>query len=188
MVNCPFHSLAVEYTDLVCGMNLDIMNGLLDRLERSGLRSKARSRRGPMLREASRAMSRTDMPSISPRRVLGGRLRPWQFVDDQIVALSSQDRLARAGAPFELSCRGNEIWCHHGPQSPLVPPPAPLTTFEHQSPCTRASRQPLGLRRRPPKGRRPGAYGSAGSERPSRPYQTRPNRSPPISTLPPVVQ
>jgi predicted ArsR family transcriptional regulator len=40
MVNCPFHSLATEYTDLVCGMNLDIMHGLLDCLESSGLKAK----------------------------------------------------------------------------------------------------------------------------------------------------
>jgi predicted ArsR family transcriptional regulator len=30
LVNCPFHALAREYTDLVCGMNLGLMNGLLD--------------------------------------------------------------------------------------------------------------------------------------------------------------
>ncbi len=40
MVNCPFHSLAVEYTDLVCGMNLDTMHGLLDRLDGVGLDAK----------------------------------------------------------------------------------------------------------------------------------------------------
>jgi predicted ArsR family transcriptional regulator len=40
MGNCPFHSLAAEYTDLVCGMNLDIMHGLLDCLEGSGLEAK----------------------------------------------------------------------------------------------------------------------------------------------------
>jgi predicted ArsR family transcriptional regulator len=37
MINCPFHSLAVEYTDLVCGMNLDTMAGLLGQLEGVGL-------------------------------------------------------------------------------------------------------------------------------------------------------
>ena len=40
MGNCPFHSLAAEYTDLVCGMNLDIMHGLVDCLEGSGLEAK----------------------------------------------------------------------------------------------------------------------------------------------------
>jgi predicted ArsR family transcriptional regulator len=28
LINCPFHVLAQEYTDLVCGMNLDLMRGL----------------------------------------------------------------------------------------------------------------------------------------------------------------
>ena len=33
LVNCPFHALAQEYTDLVCGMNLDLMRGLVDALD-----------------------------------------------------------------------------------------------------------------------------------------------------------
>jgi predicted ArsR family transcriptional regulator len=30
LANCPFHSLAENYTDLVCGMNLELLGGLLD--------------------------------------------------------------------------------------------------------------------------------------------------------------
>lgn len=30
LVNCPFHSLAREHTELVCGMNLQLVGGLLD--------------------------------------------------------------------------------------------------------------------------------------------------------------
>jgi predicted ArsR family transcriptional regulator len=30
LANCPFHALAQDFTDLVCGMNLDLINGLLD--------------------------------------------------------------------------------------------------------------------------------------------------------------
>ncbi len=37
LVNCPFHALAQDYTELVCGMNLELMNGLVDGLERSAL-------------------------------------------------------------------------------------------------------------------------------------------------------
>lgn len=40
LANCPFHSLAQEYTDLVCGMNLELMSGFLDELE--GLDLEAR--------------------------------------------------------------------------------------------------------------------------------------------------
>ncbi|MFC4017543.1 helix-turn-helix transcriptional regulator [Micromonospora sp. GCM10011542] len=29
LANCPFHSLAAQYTELVCGMNLDLIDGLL---------------------------------------------------------------------------------------------------------------------------------------------------------------
>ncbi len=28
--NCPFHSLAQEYTQLVCGINIDLLGGLLN--------------------------------------------------------------------------------------------------------------------------------------------------------------
>jgi len=29
LTNCPFHNLATEYTDLVCGMNINLLDGLL---------------------------------------------------------------------------------------------------------------------------------------------------------------
>jgi predicted ArsR family transcriptional regulator len=35
--NCPFHALAQDYTDLVCGMNLDLMDGMLDALQPASL-------------------------------------------------------------------------------------------------------------------------------------------------------
>jgi predicted ArsR family transcriptional regulator len=37
LLNCPFHALAQEYTDLVCGMNLELMRGLVDALDTSDL-------------------------------------------------------------------------------------------------------------------------------------------------------
>lgn len=39
LVNCPFHALAREYTDLVCGMNLALLQGLLDGLGAEDLRA-----------------------------------------------------------------------------------------------------------------------------------------------------
>ncbi len=38
--NCPFHSLAQNHTELVCGMNLDLMNGLLEGLGPGALRAR----------------------------------------------------------------------------------------------------------------------------------------------------
>ncbi|MGI5506179.1 helix-turn-helix transcriptional regulator [Lentzea sp. CA-135723] len=35
--NCPFHSLAHRHTELVCGMNLCLISGLLDGIEASGV-------------------------------------------------------------------------------------------------------------------------------------------------------
>jgi predicted ArsR family transcriptional regulator len=32
LANCPFHALAQEYTALVCGMNLDLLGGMVGRL------------------------------------------------------------------------------------------------------------------------------------------------------------
>jgi len=40
LANCPFHALAQDYTDLVCGMNLDLMDGLLDGLGRANLEAR----------------------------------------------------------------------------------------------------------------------------------------------------
>jgi predicted ArsR family transcriptional regulator len=37
LVNCPFHTLARDYTDLICEMNLQLLTGLVERLEDSGL-------------------------------------------------------------------------------------------------------------------------------------------------------
>ena len=33
LANCPFHALATEYTDLVCGMNLALIEGVVEALE-----------------------------------------------------------------------------------------------------------------------------------------------------------
>ena len=41
LANCPFHALAQEYTDLVCGMNLRLLDGLLDGLAPTGLTTHA---------------------------------------------------------------------------------------------------------------------------------------------------
>ncbi|MPZ67101.1 MAG: helix-turn-helix domain-containing protein [Pseudonocardiaceae bacterium] len=37
LANCPFHALAQEHTELVCGMNLRLLDGLLDSLAPTGL-------------------------------------------------------------------------------------------------------------------------------------------------------
>jgi len=47
--NCPFHALAEDYRDLVCGMNLDLMTGLLEGLEAT---SKGEEREGHSRLEA----------------------------------------------------------------------------------------------------------------------------------------
>lgn len=40
LVNCPFHALAQEYRDLVCGMNLELMTGFTESLEGAGLEAR----------------------------------------------------------------------------------------------------------------------------------------------------
>jgi predicted ArsR family transcriptional regulator len=37
LANCPFHSLAQEHTDLVCGMNLRLLEGVVDGVPDAGL-------------------------------------------------------------------------------------------------------------------------------------------------------
>ena len=38
--NCPFHTLAQEHTQLVCGMNLAIMTAITDRVSKNGLAAR----------------------------------------------------------------------------------------------------------------------------------------------------
>lgn len=40
LVNCPFHALAQDYTDLVCGMNLEIVGGLIEGLPAEDLEAR----------------------------------------------------------------------------------------------------------------------------------------------------
>jgi predicted ArsR family transcriptional regulator len=40
LANCPFHALAEEHRDLVCGMNLDLLSGLLDGLKAPGVEAR----------------------------------------------------------------------------------------------------------------------------------------------------
>ena len=42
LANCPFHALAREQADLVCGMNLRLLEGVLDGASASGLRARLR--------------------------------------------------------------------------------------------------------------------------------------------------
>ncbi|SNS12219.1 hypothetical protein [Actinoplanes regularis] len=40
LANCPFHRLARQHTELVCGMNLDLIDGLLDAVGATGLSAR----------------------------------------------------------------------------------------------------------------------------------------------------
>jgi len=46
LANCPFHVLAREHTELVCGMNLRLLEGVLDGLPGSGLVARLRPQPG----------------------------------------------------------------------------------------------------------------------------------------------
>lgn len=40
LANCPFHTLAREHTELVCGMNLGVITALLDELGETGIEAR----------------------------------------------------------------------------------------------------------------------------------------------------
>ena len=40
LANCPFHALSQDYTDLVCGKNLELMSGLADGLDRADFQAR----------------------------------------------------------------------------------------------------------------------------------------------------
>ena len=42
LANCPFHALAREHTELVCGMNLQMLDGVLEGVPASGLTARLR--------------------------------------------------------------------------------------------------------------------------------------------------
>ena len=46
LANCPFHALAQEHTELVCGMNLRLLEGVLDGVPESGLCASLRPEAG----------------------------------------------------------------------------------------------------------------------------------------------
>ena len=46
LVNCPFHALSRAHTELVCGMNLRLIEGVLDRVASSGLTARLRPTTG----------------------------------------------------------------------------------------------------------------------------------------------
>ena len=46
LINCPFHRLARQHTELVCGMNLRVIDGLLDGLPGTGLTARLEPRPG----------------------------------------------------------------------------------------------------------------------------------------------
>jgi predicted ArsR family transcriptional regulator len=46
LANCPFHVLAREHTELVCGMNLRLLEGVLDGLPDAGLVARLRPQPG----------------------------------------------------------------------------------------------------------------------------------------------
>jgi predicted ArsR family transcriptional regulator len=46
MRNCPFHAVAREFPPLVCGMNLALVEGLLDGMGETGLCARMRARPG----------------------------------------------------------------------------------------------------------------------------------------------
>jgi predicted ArsR family transcriptional regulator len=46
LANCPFHALAREHTELVCGMNLQLLEGLLEGVPDAGLRARLRPEPG----------------------------------------------------------------------------------------------------------------------------------------------
>src|SRR3954451_10165795 len=46
LANCPFHALAQEHTELVCGMNLRLLEGVLDGVPGAGLVASLRPEEG----------------------------------------------------------------------------------------------------------------------------------------------
>jgi predicted ArsR family transcriptional regulator len=61
--NCPFHALAQEATDLVCGMNLDLLSGLLDAVDSSDLEAVLRPAAGRCCVQLRRSTTAPEAPA-----------------------------------------------------------------------------------------------------------------------------
>ena len=87
LANCPFHGLVEEYTDLVCGMNLDLLSGLLDGLHHPDLRPASNRRQGCAASASERPT--IELPSRSARR------RPEPAIERRTVPRCGIDKEAR---------------------------------------------------------------------------------------------
>jgi predicted ArsR family transcriptional regulator len=61
--NCPFHALAQESTELVCGMNLDLLHGLVGTLDNSGLKAVLRPAPGRCCVQLDRSTAGPEAPA-----------------------------------------------------------------------------------------------------------------------------
>jgi predicted ArsR family transcriptional regulator len=46
LANCPFHQLARQHTDLICGMNLNLLDAVIEHLGRTGLHTRLEPEEG----------------------------------------------------------------------------------------------------------------------------------------------
>jgi predicted ArsR family transcriptional regulator len=60
LANCPFHVLAREHTELVCGMNLRLLEGVLDELPDTGLTAALRPEPGMCCVRLDRSQADSD--------------------------------------------------------------------------------------------------------------------------------
>jgi predicted ArsR family transcriptional regulator len=62
LANCPFHALAESHTELVCGMNLHLVRGLLDSLALTGLTAQLRPSTGNCCVRLEQTTPQTPLP------------------------------------------------------------------------------------------------------------------------------
>jgi predicted ArsR family transcriptional regulator len=68
LINCPFRALAQDYTDLVCGINLDVMTGLVDHLDDSGLEARLEPVPGQCCVRLARSNTSSAQPTSTRRQ------------------------------------------------------------------------------------------------------------------------
>lgn len=64
LANCPFHALAADFTELVCTMNRDLLDGLLDGLAHTGMEARL---------EPEPGMCCVRLRAVRPRNATGRR-------------------------------------------------------------------------------------------------------------------
>ena len=85
--NCPFHRLARQHTELICGMNLCLLGSAVDEVSGIDLEASTRARGGSLLREAHPVVDDSSLLGSGEDATHGSLLGLVLLLDGPILGL-----------------------------------------------------------------------------------------------------